>query len=104
MPPGSQSFASIVEKAVTVAPSGVKPLTRDQVMKLPTPFTNPGAAANPNDSLPPLPTFEQPVLQTPPVEVETPPVQPRTVRIPKNTVEPIILTNPSSAETKPPAP
>ena len=102
MPPGSQSISSIVEKAVTIAPSGVKPLTRDQVLKSPTPFSN-NPSPSPN-TLPPLPVFEQPMLQTPPVELDTQPVQPRTVKIPKNTVEPIFLTNPSSNEAKPPAP
>ena len=102
MPPGSQSVASIVEKAVTIMPSGVKPLTRDQVLTTPPPFSGP--ASNPNSPPSVLPMFEEPVQQAPVVEPEPQPVEPQTVKIPKFAVEPIFLTNPSSSEIKPPAP
>ena len=102
MPPGSQSVASIVEKAVTIMPSGVKPLTRDQVLTTPPPFSGP--ASNPNSPPSVLPIFEQPVQEAPVVEPEPKPVEPQTVKIPKFAVEPIFLTNPSSSEIKPPAP
>jgi hypothetical protein len=102
MPPGSQSVASIVEKAVTIMPSGVKPFTRDQVLTSPPPFSGP--SPNSGSTLPALPVFEQPVQQAPVVEPEPQPVEPQTVKIPKFAVEPIFLTNPSSTEIKPPSP
>lgn len=102
MPPGSQSVASIVEKAVTIMPSGVKPFTRDQVLTSPPPFSGP--SPNSGSTLPALPMFEQPVQQAPLVEPEPQPVEPQTVKIPKFAVEPIFLTNPSSSEIKPPSP
>jgi hypothetical protein len=100
MPPGSQSVASIVEKAATIAPTGIKPLTRNQVLNSPDPFP----AATQPDYYPPLPPLESPVLQDMPVEIEPKPVEPRTVKIPKATIEPIILSNPSSSVNRSPAP
>lgn len=93
IPPGSQSLMDIVDKARTVAPSAVKPLTREEIINL---ERVPAMNMSPDEStyLPPLPEFAPPQAAIPDPLSESA-KQPQAVTIPIPKAEPIFLNDPS---------
>ena len=89
IPPGSQSLKDIVDKAMSIEPAGIKPLTRDDVMNLrrvPSPALIPAETGQ----LPPLP----PEFIAPTEPAEPPARLPSSVTIPAPKAPPVLLTNP----------
>ncbi len=90
IPPGSQSLSGILEKAGSIMPSGSKPLSRDQILKMEFPQyqgADPGTA--------PLPSFEPAAAAQPDIDMPgTLPASPQPVTIPAPASKPIFLSNP----------
>lgn len=89
IPPGSQSLKDIVDKAMSIEPAAIKPLTRDEILNLRR-VPSPALIPTETNVLPPLPPE-----YTAPAEPAEPPARlPAAVTIPSPRVAPVILGKP----------